>query len=226
MACIPNALLRFSAPLLVVLGLACGGGSGSSGPVAAPSKGLAYTNPTGIGWRLMKDAASTPQRLILTLVGPMGERGRGVGFNLRTDGSVTFGKLDGEYLQDVGVFHLGNKTGPIGLFGQQVVKDVYASGGGVKEGGKLLTVGAFQKDRRWPAVPLDQPLMRIAIEFDASTTGELPKGTEIPLQVVRARSIPEYIGDVPGTPGFSLGSVVQNYRIDEIHVAVGTLTTN
>ncbi|HJV89486.1 MAG TPA: hypothetical protein VJ623_04200 [Holophagaceae bacterium] len=226
MACNPKALLRFGAPLVVVLGLACGGGSGSSGAVAASSKGLSYTDPTGTGWRLVKDAASTPQRLVLTLMGPSGEFGRGVGFNLRTDGSVTFGKLGGEYLQDVGVFRLGNKTGPIGLFGQQVVKDVYASGGGLKEGGNLLTVGAFQKDRRWPAVPLDQPLMRIAIEFDPVKTAELLKGSMIPLQVVRARSIPEYIGEVPGTPTFSYGSVVNNYRIDEIHVAVGTLTTN
>ncbi|HJV23302.1 MAG TPA: hypothetical protein VJ570_11425 [Holophagaceae bacterium] len=227
MACTLKALLRFGAPLLVALGLACGGGSGSgSGAVAPSSKGLSYVNPTGSGWRLMKDAASTPQRLVLTLVGPTGEYGRGVGFNLRTDGSVAFGKLDGEYLQDVGVFRLGNMTGPISLFGRTVVNDVYASGGGIKEDGKMLTVGAFQKDRRWPAVPLDQPLMRIAIDFEATTTGDLPKGAMIPLQVVRARSIPSYIGDTPGTPGFSLGSVVTNYRIDEIHVAVGTLTTN
>jgi hypothetical protein len=189
----------------------------------APS-GLAYTNPTGTGWRLLKDATSTPTRLVLNLVGPAGAKGRGVGLNLRGDAAVKFAKFaNGSYIQDLGVFRLNNKHGAITIYGEAATKDVGTLVGGVKEGGRVLSVGAFQKDRRWPAQALDQPLFQIALELDPALAAQ-PAGTAIPLTFLRARSIPEYIGDSPEDPHGDRATWYYAYRIDEIQVAVGHLT--
>jgi hypothetical protein len=102
-----------------------------------------------------------------------------------------------------------------------VVNDIGTIVGGVKEGGRMLTVGAFQKDRRWPAVDLGQPLYQVAIAFDASQ--KLASGTAIPLTFVRARSIPENIGDNPEDPSANPATWAFQYQIDDVTVAVGTL---
>src|SRR5213075_2955007 len=93
--------------------------------------------------------------------------------------------------------------------------------GGVKEGGLVLTVGAFQKDRRWPAQALDQPLYQIAIELAPGQA--IPSGSTIPLVFLKARSIPENIGDNPEDPNPNPASWAYEYRIDDVKVAVGTL---
>ena len=224
----PRMGLRTGLPLiLAALVVACGGGHVSEAPTPAPaSTGLAYTNPTATsGWRLMLDPISTQNHLVFSIVGPAGESGRGIGFNLRTDGTVAFAKIGGAYIEDLGVFRLGNKDGATGLMGTTVAHDVYALIGGVKEEGRLLTVGAYQKDRRWPAVPVDQPLFRVAVDFDSAKTAALAPGTQIPFQVVRARAIPANIGKSPEDPAFSYGSVIRNYFINDVPVAVGTLAT-
>jgi hypothetical protein len=191
---------------------------------AVAAVGLEYTDPTGSGWRLVRDPNSTVTRLVLNLVGPTGQKGRGVGFNLRSDGTVKFSRFDnGSYINDLGVFQLTNKAGAVSALDgfTPVANDIGTIVGGVKEGGHMLTVGAFQKDRRWPAVDLGQPLYQVAIVFDPSQT--LASGTTIPLTFVRARSIPENIGDDPGNPNANPATWAFQYQIDEVKVAVGTL---
>jgi hypothetical protein len=187
--------------------------------------GLDYKDPSGTGWRLVKDASSTATHLVLNLVGPAGEKGRGAGFNLRSNGQVKFTRFsNGTYINDLGVLQLGNKDGATDLNGTPATKEVYAMFGGVKEGGKLITVSAFQKDRRYPAQDIGKPLFQIAMDFDPATTPS-DIGTVIPLAVVKARAIPEYIGDSWESPTFDYRTILNNYVIQDITVAVGTLAT-
>lgn len=216
--------LVFSLAFLALLG-ACGGGSSSSAPVATSATGLAYTDPAGTSWRLVKDNSSTPTRLVLNLVGPTGQKGRGVGFNLRSDGTVKFAKFaSGSYINDLGVFQLTNKHGATSVvYGTPATKDVGALVGGVKEDGRVLSVGAFQKDRRWPAQALDRPLYQVAITIDPAQAASFTSGTAIPLTFLKARSIPEYIGDNPEDPNGNRATWAYDYQIDDIQVAVGKL---
>lgn len=223
MSLVNSPRLALSLAVLALLG-ACGGSGAPPPPPAPPAAtGLAYTDPAGTGWRLVKDASSTAARLVLNLVGPAGEKGRGVAFNLRSDGAVKFAKFaNGTYINDLGVFQLGNKHGALSVVdGTPVAKDVGAIVGGVKEGGRVLSVGAFQKDRRWPAQALDRPLYQIAIAFDAGQG--LAAGAELSLAFVRGRSIPDYIGDDPDDPNANRATWAYDYRIDDVRVAVGKL---
>lgn len=210
----------------LLLGLACGGARMGPGPVVAPaSTGLVYKNPDSGGWALIRNAGSSDTRLILDLVGPSGQKGRGVGFNLQTDGTVNFGRLGAAgYIADAGVFKL-----------QSYQPNYFPSeptllAGGVKQNGTLLTAGIFQKDRYWPAQKLDQPLCQIAIEFDAVHTAALAPGTAIPLTITKARAIPDKIGVPPADPtdpNADWSSVYYAYgtSIQNVQIAVGTLTT-
>jgi hypothetical protein len=224
-ASLPALLLRLTCLLgLCVLG-ACGGTAQVPAPAPKVATGIVYTDPPAGGWRLVRNASSTSTRLVLDLIGPTGTKGRGVGFNLRSDGTVRFAKFaSGSYINDLGVFQLTNKHGATSVVtGQPVANDVGAIVGGIKEQGRVLTVGAFQKDRRWPAQALDQPLFQVAIEFDPAQASAHAGGEEIPLTFLRARSIPENIGDNPEDPKASVGSWAYDYRIDEVQVSVGTL---
>jgi hypothetical protein len=72
---------------LLTLG-ACGGGGGGSQPTPPPktiADTLAYTNPTGSGYLLVRDASSTASHLVLNLVGPGSVPMSGVGFYLTAD---------------------------------------------------------------------------------------------------------------------------------------------
>ncbi|MFZ1613395.1 MAG: hypothetical protein WAT51_04445, partial [Holophaga sp.] len=168
--------------LVLAVALACGGGSNPAPTATAPStpaSGLTYTDPTGTGWRLVKDASSTPTRVVLNLVGPAGLKTRGAGFNLKADATVRFGTFmdpsvppisTGWPIKDTGVFELRN-TDPRDPFTGDPVpldpQDPILLSGAVKKG-NLLTAGIFQKDRRATAKDSAQPLCQIAIEFDAS----------------------------------------------------------
>lgn len=172
---------------LVLLGLlACGGGSSSSSspastaPSAPAATSLAYTNPAGTGWRLVKDASSTPTHLVLNLVGPAGTMGRGAAFTLKSDATkITFGKINGEYIEDAGLLELAyDPTDP---------NEARLLAGGVK--GDLLMAGAFQKDRGLSAKDLGAPLFRVAIDFKA--TAGLHAGDSIPLSIIKGRLLPD-----------------------------------
>jgi hypothetical protein len=221
-----SVLATRAALCLAVLALlgACGGDPAAA-PVAKAASGLDYTDPAPGGWRLVRDTSSTATRVVLNLVGPAGAKGRGVGFNLRSDGTVKFGRFaGGAYLHDLGVFQLTNKHGAISVVtGKPAANDVGALVGGVKEQGRVLTVGAFQKDRRWPAQAVDQPLYQIAVELDPARAPSLHTGDALPLTFLKARSIPEHIGDNPEDPKANRGTWAYDYRIDDIQVSVGTL---
>jgi hypothetical protein len=211
-------ILKSTFASLGLLGLlACGGSSSSSspsGPTTTLAKGLGYTDPTGSGWRLVKDASSTGTHLVLDLMGPADSKSRGVGFNLEGGGQVTFGRfVDGTYLQDGGVYELFNSTAAV----PGSPDDTPLLNGGVK--GTLLTVGIFQKDRRLEPKAHAKALLRIAVDFDPATTGTLTAGTPVPLTVTKARIVPEDIGGISDASEIKAKS-----QMETITIALGTLT--
>ncbi|HJV91016.1 MAG TPA: hypothetical protein VJ623_11980 [Holophagaceae bacterium] len=219
-----NTLLKLLAAPALALLMACGGAATGPGPQAAPSSvGFAYTDPQGGDWTLVRNASSTDTHLILDLVGPTGTKFRGVGFNLKSDGSVTYGHMGaGGYVRDTGVFHLQS------TYANYPVEPVLLAGG-VKGDGKLLTVGIFQKDRYWPSVSVNKPVCQISIDFDATKTASLPPGTKIPLAITKAKAIPSYIGTMPADPSDlnGYGSVMANFNssLVPVQISVGTLVT-
>ncbi|HTN54348.1 MAG TPA: hypothetical protein VML50_18210 [Anaeromyxobacter sp.] len=178
---------------------------------AEPEGGLAYAEPDSRGWRLMRDPASTSMRLVLALVGPSGVRTRGVGFNLRAGAAVRFGAFEsGLLLESAGVYEPDSEPGGGAPEGSQLV------GGGVMPG-NVLTVGVFERDARLAAKESGVPLLRIALE--PVSPDPASAGHAIPLEVLKARVIPEEMAlqvDAPGaTPRPSLVPV---------EIAVGMLT--
>jgi len=218
--------------LLVLVGAstACGGGY-TAPPVEvsatpASATGLTYSNPQTDGWALVKDASSTATHLVLNLVGPADLKARGVGFNLSTDGSVTFHRFtDGNHVKDTGVFQLKLTTPNLYTTTYPNFYEPTLLVGGTKNGGKLLTVGIYQKDRNQSAQSLTAPLCQVGIDFDATATGALAAGTVIPLNMVRARIIPEDIGIVPTGTSTNWTDVLNKFRMEDIQIAVGTLKT-
>jgi hypothetical protein len=232
--------LRFHAQTLVALALlgtllACGGaytpppGQTTTTTPHTAATALAYTDPVSTGWRLVKDTASTPTRLVLKLIGPNGAMARGVGFNLASDGSLPFHQFNPGtaqcYLQDTGVFYLKRDPatsvfGPDGRYSW--MHEPVIAVGGVKNGGKLLTVGIYQKDRAVPAQAVDASGGVVRIGLDLPTTNIPAAGSLIPLTVVRARIIPADIAPFPAEGG-DWRPVMDTWRMDDIQIAVGTL---
>jgi len=225
-----TTMFTYAAPAMALaLLLACGGSASAPGPeikAAAVSQGFSYTDPGGTGYTLVRNAAdSTDTHLVLDLVGPAGQSGRGVGFNLQSDGSVRFSRFsNGIYVRDLGVFKLSTY-----FYGAYTSEPVLVNGG-VKKDGTLLTVGVFQKDRYLAARTLAQPLLQIAIDFDNARTGALAPGTPIPLAITKAKAIPSFIGTPPADPtdpNADWNSVVAYYNssLVPVDIAVGSLVT-
>jgi len=224
-----------SLALSLTLGIAtgCGGSSASAPPPSVPAPvlatGMEYTDPTSTGWRLVKDASSSATHLVLNLVGPASEKGRGVGFTLQCDGPVKFiRQADGQYVKDLGVFQLKGVPNPDFPPPDPAPYEPTLLAAAVQKKGLVLTVGIFQKDRNHPAVALGTPLCQVAMDFNAAAVAQgslLPGGT-LPLTVIKAKAIPEDIGTMPPNPGdydADYSSVIAKSRLDVIQIAVGKL---
>jgi len=194
-----------------------------------PATRLNYVDPTGSGWRLVRDPSSTPERLVLAIVGPVDLDTRGVGFNLRAPAGVRFRSFDssGWPIESTGVYELGNQdpcppTDPYPL--PNCLPDPHPPepvllAGGLKPG-NVLTVGIFQKDRRVSPKPSGVPLARIALEVDPAAG--LRAGAPLPLEVLKAKYSPEDIGAFSPTPTQEQAEKGHGVLFT---LAVGTLTT-
>lgn len=182
-------------PALLFL-LACGGNRVGTDA----SAGLLYSDPAAGEWRLVQDPSSSPERLVLTLLGPAGLKTRGATFTLLADASqVRFLPFsDGSYVQSAGVY----ATTAAGRPEESRVLQLVV--GGV-QGGKL-TAGLFQKDLREPAQDSGRALFRIAL---AAQPGMAP-GTTVSLLLRKAAYVPD---DLAAT----------QYRPLSVPVAIGKL---
>jgi len=198
--------------LLLSLGLACGGSHSqpATTAAAAPAKGLVYTDPAGSGWRMVKDASSTPTNLVLNLVGPTGMKTRGVGIHLQAPKTVTFGTFaNGLAIQDTGVYDL--------LSDAEDATEPVAMVAGLKPE-NVLSSGIYQKSRTKAAKDSGAALCRFSLTFDAAAG--LKAGDVLPLKVLKAKVIPEDIGALTD----DLRVLDQKMRMTDITVAIGSLT--
>lgn len=213
---------------------ACGGDSGDSTPPPPPPPPVApkvapttlsYTDPTSSGWRLVKDAASTPTRLVLDLVGPAGTQTRGVGFNLKRGMGLAFTTFaNGGYAADTGVFQLkGTNTNFESYAGTDADPVLFVSA--PLKSGDVLSTGIFQKDRTNAPKDSTAPLVQVAVtladftkvDFAAVSAATDPFG----LHVVKARIVPADIGGM----NFSLTTdVLKKARMVDVTVDAGVIT--
>jgi len=179
-----NTTISLTAATLALAGfLACGGGGGDK-PAPLATK-LDYTDPSGgTGYRFVKDAGrSTNTKLVLELRGPASEMGRGVSFSVTSDAAkASFAKVessDPEYAQNA-AFDLGS-TEP------KLFKGVLD--------GSALRVSVVQKGAAATAKPLDNALVRIALEMKPS----VPQNTSITFTASDAKALPASGGSQPIT---------------------------
>lgn len=172
---------------LLLLAACGGGGGGSPSPQPTPpakASGLAYTDPAGGDFRLVRDGASTSAKLILRLVGPAASTGRGVAFTFTVDPAmadlVKVADSDVEYVQNGDAFVLGDTP--------RLLK-------GIKQNG-MLRVTVSQKGPG-SARALDATLLRVALQFKASPA--LDAGTAIPVSVTEGQYLPATGGPVAMT---------------------------
>jgi hypothetical protein len=181
-------------PGLALAAISCSNAQPATGapPVAT---GLVYDDPTDSGWRLVRDASSTPSQLVLDLVGPAGLMTRGVAFNLLAPASIHFVQFPETSfaIRDTGVYELLNLTPRNGPDPQEPTLMI-----GVVKPGNLLTAGLFQKDRRVTAKDSGQPLFQIALELSSSATPH--SGDVLPLQITKSKYMADDIGAFSVTP--------------------------
>ncbi len=133
-----------------------------------------YTNPPDTrGWRLVKNtSASSGNHLVLDLLGPTGQSGRGVALTLSVDAAradwAKVSSADTEYVTN-GLFSLGDAP--------RLLK------GAAKDG--TLRVGVFQKGTSGPATAYTGALVSVAV--DVKLDPSLPAGTRIPLSVLKGQ---------------------------------------
>ena len=160
----------------------------------------------------MKDASSTPTKVVLNLVGPTGTLTRGVGFNLQASTGVKFGTFaSGLAIEDGGTYDL--------LSDAMDPAEPVALVAGLKVG-RVLSAGIFQKSRTKAAKDSGAVLCRVAVTLDAN--GNAKAGDALPLAVLKAKVVPEDIGQLTD----DLRILDQKMRMVDITVAVGTLTAH
>lgn len=177
--------------LFITLTVACSGGGGGGGTTPPPSKTIAdtltYTDPTGTGFRLVRNASlSTTSKLVLDLTGPAGT-GQGVAFIVSADQSkVTWSNppSSGSLAANL-VFNLGSGT-------QAFVGKVT---------GDQLQGAAFQKPGA-TAVSLAQPLMRISLDLKSS----IPVNSSVPMAFVGGNQLPASGG--PSVINIAVGTLI------------------
>ena len=149
----------------------------ASAQVTVPAAtGAAYQDPPATGWRLVRNAsASSGTTLVLDLLGPAGESGRGVDLTLTVEPSrASWVKVSASDAEPVvnRRFALGGAP--------QLLK-------GTIQGG-TLKVGVYQKGTSAPATAYTGALLSVALKLEPS--GSTPAGTVIPLSVVKAHALP------------------------------------
>lgn len=144
-----------------------------SAVITVPVAGsVRYVDPAGTGWRLVRNAGlSSGNTLVLDLMGPTGDSGRGADLTLALDpATASWSTLDGtEYVANGG-YELGAAP--------QLFKS------GVK--GSTLSLGVYQKGT--PAHAYDGALLSVALTVNA--TAQTPAGTAVPLTVLKAHALP------------------------------------
>jgi hypothetical protein len=187
-------------------------------PLPPLATGLDYQDPPPGGWRLVRDPASTRQRLLLDLVGPTGLKTRGAGFNLRAPAAVHFLSFDETRfpLRNLGVYELLN-TQP--RDGPDPLEPVLLAG--AVQAGNKLTVGLFQKDRRASAKDSGAPLLQIGLELAQSAGARA--GDELLLLIPKSQFMAEDIGAFSPSPTVEM---VQKGHLQNMTIAVGSLHAN
>ena len=180
---LPSRAAGLAAVALALL-LGCGGSRG------AGTSGLAYTDPTASGFRLVRNTAlSTPAHLVLDLMGPTDGLARGVAFTLDAGSApVAWAPVqpdDGRYAQNA-AFDLGADPQ---IFVTQVQ-------------GSQLSVILYEK-RPGNAKPLGGSLCRVALDAQA------PALSAAPLAVTQFRVLPETGADLVAAP-CAAGTVTSN----------------
>jgi hypothetical protein len=220
--------LKLLSPLVAAALLAACGGSTDYTPAPLPTvtpTSINYTDPAGTGWRLVKDPASTPTRLVLDLVGPSGTQTRGVGFNLKRGMGLAFSTFSsGGYAQDTGVFQLKGTNPNFESYAGTDADPVLFVSAPLKSG-DVLSTGIFQKDRTNSAKDSTAPLVQVAVTLADfhGTTIDAVNATPDPfgLHVVKARIVPADIGGM----NFTLTTdVLKKAKMADITVDVGVVT--
>jgi hypothetical protein len=165
---------------------------------------------------LVRDPASTAQRLLLNLVGPAGLETRGVGFNLRAPQAIHFVTFNETRfpLRDMGVYELLNSK-PSGGTNDPLEPVLLA---GAVQAGNKLTVGIFEKDRRVTAKDSGVPLLQIGLELAPSAGAHT--GDAIQLAVPKSQFMAEDIGAFSPVP---TAEMIGKAHLQNMTVDIGSL---
>ncbi|NBD08439.1 MULTISPECIES: hypothetical protein [Corallococcus] len=131
-----------------------------------------YVDPVGTGWRLVRNATlSSGNTLVLDLVGPTGQSGRGADLKLGLDAATaSWATVDGSEF----VANRGYELGAAPQLLKSAVK------------GSTLSVGVYQKGA--PARAYDGALLSVALSVQ--TSAQTPAGSVVPLNVLKAHALP------------------------------------
>jgi hypothetical protein len=193
-------------------------------PVVAPTH-LSYADPTGSGWRLVKDASSTDTKIVLNLVGPTGTQTRGVGFNLKKGMGLAFSTFaSGAYAIDTGVFQLKGNNSNFESYAGTAADPVLFVAAPLKSG-DVLSTGIFQKDRTNGPKDSAAPLVQVSVslaDFSKLSVDTVNASTDpYGLHVIKARIVPSDIGGMD----FSLSpEVLVKAKMLDITIDAGTIT--